>query len=393
MSSFLQKFKLKSNPFEPAATGAPLFGELAPPAAQQEKLLKVLDENQTGEGVKSIIIVGDYGLGKTSLLQWLHKKVLPERVIRSFYFDNPGVQFYHLANQLLRTIGRKDFAKFIWELAASHVTDPYQPSLFEEGFEEYLSSFSQKAQPANMAAPIQQALRRSGLAEDEQIAHCLARIVTEYGKKPYFEYRDFVPSRSGNIVAEGEEAPYFRAILKTISAGLGENAIAFLIDEFEEIGLQKRLTRRQAHDYLATLKRLINLAHNEQVDFWIVLSMTPDAYDKTLALEPSLLQRVRDQVLHIEGLTEQEARVLVRTRLRAVRTEKSGDWQDSLFPFPETLTFPVDILSNPRELVKSCYRAISRADEYTNLPFTAEYLHQVAAELYPAHSSIERQRS
>ena len=49
----------------------------------------------------------------------------------------------------------------------------------------------------------------------------LARIVTDVVKKPYFEYRDFMPRQSGSMVPEGEEAPYFRAILKTISQGTG----------------------------------------------------------------------------------------------------------------------------------------------------------------------------
>ena len=114
-----------------------------------------------------------------------------------------------------------------------------------------------------MASPLQEAIISADVTTNEQIAYCLARIVTETPKKPYFEYRDFIPRQSGNVVAEEEEAPYFSAILKTISKGMNAKAIVFLIDEFEEIGLQKRLTKRAAHDYLATLKRLINLAQSE----------------------------------------------------------------------------------------------------------------------------------
>ena len=90
--------------------------------------------------MKAIVVVGEYGFGKTCLLQWLHHRILPERRIKSFYFHNPGVQFYDLANALLKTIDRKDFAKFIWEYAGPHVPTPYQSSLFPRSFEEYLSS-------------------------------------------------------------------------------------------------------------------------------------------------------------------------------------------------------------------------------------------------------------
>ena len=279
--------------------------------------------------MKAIVINGEYGSGKTCLLQWLHRDILPKRQIRSFYFDNPGVQFYDLANMLLRTIGRKDFAKFIWELAGSYVTVPYPRSLFQEGFEKYLfDAFrSHRTQP-DMTKPLQDAILKAQVTTDEEIAHCLARIVTETIKQPYFEYRDFVPRSRGSVVPEGEEAPYFGAILKTILQGTSAKAIAFLIDEFEEIGLQKRLSKRAAHGYLATLKRLINLAENAPFNFWIVLSMTPDAYQTTEKLEPSLVARIADRKFDLKPLTPEKDRVeMMLSDVRDSEPQGAGNWE------------------------------------------------------------------
>ena len=142
------------------------------------------------------------------------------------------------------------------------------------------------------------------------------------------------------MVPEEEEAHYFRAILKTISQGTTAKSIAFLIDEFEEIGLQKRLTKRAAHDYLATLKRLINLAQSEQVNFWVVLSMTPDAYEITKELEPSLIERISNQILSVELLTDAEALVLMESRIAAVRSEETNGSNGNLFPFPDEIVDP-----------------------------------------------------
>ena len=330
--NILQILRLNSNPFEPAAAGAPLLGDLTPPDKLVENTIDLLDAHQTGQGVKAIVIVGKYGTGKTCLLQWLHREMFPDRQIKSFYFDNPGVQFYDLANTLLRTIGRKDFAKFIWELAEAYVASPIQRSLFQDGYEEYLSNWFRPGKRQDMTAPLQEAIRNAGVTNDEQIAYCLARIVTESLKKPYFEYRDFVPQLKGSMVPEGEEAPYFRAILKTISQGAAAKAIAFLIDEFEEIGLQKRLTKRAAHGYLATLKRLINLAQSEQVDFWIILSMTPDAYETTKELEPSLIGRISDRVLDIQPLTSADAFALMKSRIAVARSGENGRISGPAFP-------------------------------------------------------------
>ena len=394
MSNILKKLRLEFNPFEPAATGAPLQAKLSPPTELESRMKELLDLHQTGSGVKALVIVGEYGTGKTCLLQWLHSEILPSRQIKSYYFDNPGVQFYDLANALLRSIGRKDFAKFIWELVSPHVSFAYQGDLFRKSFEEYLSVIAGSRRQQNITSPLQDAIRKAEITPDEEIAHCLARIVTEIVKKPYFEYRDFIPRQSGSMVPEGEEARYFRAILKTISQGMGAKAIAFLIDEFEEIGLQKRLTRRAAHDYLATLKRLINLAQSEQVDFWIVMSMTPDAYDTTINLDPALGERFsgpseQEQVLRIEPLGRNDALNLMQLRINAARVKEMDKSTENLFPFPDDIVFRPNTYSNPRRLVKTCFRAIAQADADVQLPFTEGYLHKIEDELYPDSTTSE----
>ena len=382
---------LAFNPFEPAASGPPIGIPFSPSPALESRLRGLVQTLAHARGSRMIVIVGEYGAGKTCLLQWLHDELLPDHRIRSYYFDNPGVHFYALANTLLRTIGRKDFAKFIWELAGPHVQMPYQQSLFRTSFEEYLSAESRPGRRPReeIAAPLQAAVMAAGVTSDEQIAHCLARIVTEAVRKPYFEYRDFLPREKESLVAEAEEAPYFAAILKTLSRGSGAAATAFLIDEFEEIGLQKRLTRRAAHDYLSTLKRLINLTQKEDNPFWLFLTMTPDAYRTTCELEPALRQRFAEQdgVLKIEPLQPNDITALIRARIDAARpqTPESPSRTD-LFPFPNDLPFNPVTRANPRNLVKVCFFAISAADANTPVPFTAAYLQEVEARLFSAES-------
>ena len=301
------------------------------------------------------------------------------------------MHFYALANTLLRTIGRKDFAKFIWELAGPHVQTSYQQSLFRTSFEEYLSAESRptRSRRPEIAAPLQTAIIAAGITADEQIAHCLARIVTDAVRKPYFEYRDFLPRATDSLVAEAEEAPYFGAILKTLARGSGAAATAFLIDEFEEIGLQKRLTKRAAHDYLSTLKRLINLTQKEDNPFWLFLTMTPDAYRTTCDLEPALKQRFAeyDGVLRMEPLQPEDVEALILSRLEAARPgAPENPSRPRLFPFPEDLPFSPATRANPRRLVKVCSSAISAADESTLVPFTTAYLQDVETKLFSTGS-------
>ena len=400
MPDVLSRLNLAFNPFEPAASGPPIGIPISPPPSLAERLKNFVETRRHARGPKVLVILGDYGTGKTCLLRWLHDHLLPDRRIKPFYFDNPGVHFYDLANRLLRTIGRKDFAKFIWEFAGPHLSTPYQGHLFRQTFEEYLSAESslRRRHRQDIAEPLQTAIRSAGITSDEEIAHCLARIVTEAVRKPYFEYRDFLPSKTDSLVAEASEASYFRAILTTLARGSGADATAFLIDEFEEIGLQKRLTKRAAHDYLSTLKRLINLTHEQEDPLWLFLSMTPGAYQTTQDLEPALVERFAegDGILQVDRLQQDDALTLVRSRLHAARRTSSttADPNDLtgngqiLFPFPDDLPFSPKTRSNPRRLVKACSSAISSARDNTPLPFPAAYLQDIEARLFPTEITL-----
>lgn len=383
----LETMKLAFNPFEPTATGKPIHTSLSPLGDSQDRIHRVLDRHAGSDGTKAIVVRGEYGAGKTCVLRWLHEEVFPAQQTKSFYFRDPGVHFYRLADSLLRIVGRKDFAKFIWELAHTFVDVPYHGHLFKKGFEEFILADTKPANVARLTLALQKAILRTHVTSQEEIAHCFARIVTTTARKPYFEYRDFVPRSKSSIVPELEEPAYFDSILKTLSAGYGVSSVAFVIDEFEEISLQKRLSRKAAHDYLTTLKRLIDLTQpNSANSFhaWLVLSMTPPAYDTTVTLEPALADRIAE-VIDLEPLDSRAAKELVMARLRAARSDKS---RNDLFPFPENLVEGSSGLLNertystPRRLVKTCFLAIAEAREGTTLPFSQSHLHDVEAKLY-----------
>ena len=96
---------LAFNPFEPAASGPPIGIPFSPPGPLESRLRDLVQALARARGPKVIVILGDYGAGKTCMLQWLHDDLLPEHRIRPYYFDNPGVHFYAVANTLLHTIG------------------------------------------------------------------------------------------------------------------------------------------------------------------------------------------------------------------------------------------------------------------------------------------------
>lgn len=384
MNSGLRKLKLKFNPFEPSASGAPTGIKLWLPERWRSAVERILDAVQQGHGPKAIAIRGEYGSGKTYLLSWLATDEFPSRRIQSYYFDNPGVQFYDLANSLLRQIGRLNFSKSLWEFLNPNISG--QRSLFERKIPYWMSLAKGKSEQIRLVNELQDLIIRKSITDDEEIAQKFARLIVETRDKPFFEYRDFVAGHKGALVAEREEAPYFKAILRTLRYSQGTEAISFLIDEFEEIALQKRLTRRDAHDYFATLKRLFNLAKDE--NFWVVVAMTPQSEEVTKQMEPAFWDRFTTQgqyVFNIPPLTGEDARLLIENRLAMARETEGVD--EGLFPFPgnfDTLLKPTT-RSSPRQLVKVAFYCLAEAasSPKPKLPFSLEFIQEIEKRTYP----------
>ena len=131
------------------------------------------------------------------------------------------------------------------------------------------------------------------------------------------------------------------------------------------------------------MKRLINLAHGDESNFWIALSMTRDAYQTTRNLEPALAERFSDRIVDINPLDRDDAAALMRARINAARPEETDVPSGSLFPFPDNIVFNPITYSSPRRLVKTCFLSLARASGHEQLPFSEDYLHKTEEKLYP----------
>ena len=390
MTQTLERLGLEYNPFEPVASGAPLETELWIPESWKNEVRRLIDLVSNARGVKGLVLQGEYGSGKTYLLKWLQQTVLRERRVLSYYMHNPGLQFYDLADGLLRQVGRYELAKMVWE-QTSPVVHGFQFS-YEGGLPGWLRSIARQKRQDDAIMAIANAIQEQEITDDEEIAHRLGRMVVETATRPYFEYRDFVAGRPSSLVAEREEAPYFTALVRILQKATQAEGVAFLIDEFEEIALHKRLTQRQAYDYLATLKRLMNVAHNE--NFWLVLAMTPSAAEKTWEIESGLHDRFitgGGNEFTIPQLVPEEATDLVRRRLTHARLSDREQAAD--YPFPEGFAALLrqTTISLPRRLVKVCFQCIAEAerDPQIAVPFEAGHLQAVEERLYPAPAPTE----
>lgn len=382
----LGQLGLKFNPFPPASTGAPSVGKLWIPDSWRQDLQQRYQHLASGMGDKALAIIGEYGSGKTYVLQWVGEDIFRPDNVLTFTFDNPGIAFYDLANRLLRQVGRYELAKGLWEALSPKFETEALRRLIPLSFPEWLASVKAKTAREQILPVLAGIIRAENLTGDEEIAFRVARIMVETGDRPYFEYRDFVAGRVGSLVAEREEASYFTTLIRILHKVYGASAVAFLIDEFEDVALQRRLNRKQSFEYLATLRRLLDTARDEA--FWLVVSMTPEALERTRALDASLVQRFA-QPYTIPPLTKAQATELVAHRLKDARLEE----RDDLWPFKTdalAVLRPTTV-SRPRPLIKVLWQAIAKAIQDGLVPpISGDVLREAEAMVFPVEATEEK---
>jgi len=392
---FLRKeYKLSRNPFPPAASGIDTVKNLYIPERWEEKIKSYYETLHHGKGAKAFPIIGEYGSGKTVLLKGCLKDFFESKRIKTIYFENPGVKFYDLANTLMRSLGRYEFSKALWERCKEYLVES-EPMLFPETFTSMLSHLgTQKKKKVKVKKLLSVIKNKLHLTDDEEVAYKLGLMIVETASKPYFSYGDFVAGKSA-LVPEREESKYFKAIIKAIIQVYNVEGIAFLIDEFEEIALSKRMTRKQTYEYLATLRSLIEMSEKENL--WIITAMTQDAANITKDMNIALWQRFTHQdegtILALEQLTVKESKKLIKWWLNRARDEDDlKEHRGNLFPFPEDIEKVLERpeIKLPRALIKIGFFTLSKAEnEEVKAPIPTEFVKKVINGLYPLKTSTE----
>jgi hypothetical protein len=374
-----ENYNLRRNPFPPAASGIGFTGDIYLPKKWSSKVDDFYNLLSTAQGPKAFPIIGDYGSGKTALIRGYLINFFEQKRIKAFYFENPGEEFYDLANDLFRDLGRYEFSKSLWERCKEFIDQKGQLSLFPQSFSDMLNQLKTRQDKENKIRQIQGIIKNNlNITSDEEIAYKLASIVIDTGTKPYFEYRDFVAGKRNALVAENEEVKYFHALIKAILIVYDAEGVAFLIDEFEDVAISKRMTRKKSYDYLATMRHLLDLSQNE--NFWLIMAMTPEAAEDTREMNPALWQRFthgEKTRLELNPLTSDECKDLIAWWLDKDRLDSKSGLKNKIFPFQEDLFIFLENNPNlrlPRQIVKICFLIVAKAiDQKIPPPIPKEF--------------------
>ena len=361
---FKMKAYLSGNPFIPSGSGLPDTKNLYVSDKLRDTTERFFNELSTGRGSKTFPLIGSYGSGKSAFMKGFLTDFFWKRKIKAFYIENPGVNFYDIANRVLQSVGRYEFSKALFE-----VSKPYlhlQKTLVEMDYDTFLVSLKTKVERDSKISELQKVLREKvNLCANEAVAYSFAKMVIETKIKPYLDYRDFVSEGTNPSVPKDMEPQYFNALITAINKIYGTEGVAFLLDEFEDLTLGSRISERIKLEYLATFRRLID--QSEIQNLWIVLAMVPGIEEIINKLNPPLWQRFSHhgkETLRLEELEQNEIEGVIKKWLDSMRT--NGKYVGKLFPFSDEIGTVFTMNSqfrNPRVIIKTCFNALAKASQ------------------------------
>jgi len=362
-----------------------------------------------------MLILGEYGTGKSHLLRYIHELVSTDKLrwfenrALAFIIQNPSVAPENLLLELLRTIKLGTLQDLIFLPVRKELQNQYSDNMLSF-LEEYTTfdrqlklqpgysedqtwsppwyqdlflinyrEFRKKLQEQNIELKPEGLRQRTRdvlcreVTDNLIIVESLVNLVFGEESKDTRSWEMFllgsITGRKGRAV--GIEY-YLNAFLKLFEL-MGIVHIYVLVDELEDLRTQ-RLNKSAATEYLAALRRMIQ--YNYKL-FSFVLASTRDAWSELKLLYPAIEDRFPIVIDLIRG--SDQVKEIVRTYLAKAR-DGNPPQDNPWFPFSEEA---IDLLiemrggSIVRHIITDCRKLIDiGCMKEVSAPFTTDFVRE-----------------
>ena len=373
------RMKLRFNPFDPAASGPPIDGAIAPDAFVEALL------TAQAQASPVTVISGPEGSGKTTLLEWIATALLPDHGILAFHLRDRPVGVYELADQWIASVGQTPLARTLWEFTRSTAAARGTP-FPAMSYPAYAESAKRRPNSEPTRRLLQDLFLDPEITDDPDIAECLARLVAEYPWLERYRYADLLRNllrkARGAATCERKEPELLRALLGAYRAAHAATALALLIDEPADRARFKTGARRDERQSAAMLGRLHDLSRATPAPLRLFLAMRPETLKAARESASPKVAALLAGAPHVDlAKTPTPDRHLLRSRLLQAYEDPLAT--TDLHPFRSTADLSAaGRPAHPRTLVQIASLAISSATRETAVPFTKAYLQEIADRLY-----------
>lgn len=408
-----KKYGLTKNPF-PLGGNFPK-GYLQYTYLTENEILKIrnfLISTFEREEFNGMIVLGDYGSGKSHILNVIHESVNADvRGIfrgqaKSFLIQNPNVAPADILHSMFQEINLGTIQDLIFlpvrqklhiqygddalaflDQFTDHnrnmqLGEKWQPDWYKNLFSMGYREFRQELQEHNITLKLKEIqhitreILKNDVINNDIIAEGLLGLLFKDEAKGVDSWESFLASsfggKKGRVV--GTDV-YLEAFLKLFQK-MGIRHVYLLVDEIEDLRTS-RLSKNAAVEYLATLRRMIQ--HNYKM-FSFVLASTPDAWDALKLYYPAIEDRFPVPI-DLTGSLER-TKDIIAEYLQATRTADYSA-NERWHPFSEAAVDKLielrgnvlrNVLTECRNLIDYCCQR-----EDISLPFSPEFIEEQTA--------------
>ena len=406
-----QQFNLNYNPFPMAgicagSTRFPLYT-----SGLKEQINDFIERTYNESHFAGMLVIGDYGFGKTYILRWIEKEVNEGYSQRNgqsacaIFLENPLTQPRELISALISHFGVSKYLTMLWGLITKEFQDKYesegsnfidqfrkrQVGLFDKDLLLELFNQERIMDPMRLISRLTDELwktRQFSLDKFSEFAYETV-IAPIFGNTDFAnELARFNPKGFNATFRDWVSLIEFKAMKRNIHVGSevnllnsvlevfrrkGYRRVYLLVDEFEDI--HENLRKDQLVLYLRTLRDCIQ---NSQDIMIPVLALKPAVVDKIEMVYAGFNQRFPKQYwIDLAGLMKEDVSKFIVDILVEARPQKSEEM--GILPFTQSGIDEIYRLSgpNPRIILQTCsdllFRAAKKGIDKIDETFIKEY--------------------
>jgi hypothetical protein len=443
---FRRHFKLPGNPFPPS--GIADATEENPPLRSKvaKNVLDFIERSYRDRLLHSLIIVGDYGTGKTHTLRFIEWVVhnymnVGDQSARAIYVERPRLEANELNRTILRRLGFDTVRKYVWfavrgvlveEMTAGSsefkalrrsLTIPQTkrpaPRLWKDEDLPVPASFTESFTEESLAdyRTFFQTLEKNGWNRElvrHYLVHCLATAIGEdisldladpfialllaRDEKSFSSWESLISiskPKSGSPL----RAPSFLQFLLRIMRRNGIVYVYLLLDEFEEVPQGSLLSPRQRQEYLYTVREVFDKVHEGLA---VVFAMVPGALTALSANAVPLADR-NAEIINLEQIDVDDAVKLVQFYFDREREGSSikGAKRGDIKPLTKSIlgymvqSFPANVQKTPRNLIQFLHRLFDHAARNNIKTINDRLIEELITDfssMKPSHPQASRKR-
>ncbi|MFA6329929.1 MAG: BREX system ATP-binding domain-containing protein [Candidatus Micrarchaeia archaeon] len=319
----MQEYGLIDNPFLPDSYSFPMAGR----KKEWEQIIERINKASSESGSKTLLLIGDYGMGKTFTLQQIDNNIHEKKsdfkheknivVLIKVAESEPQSKFgFSFVTKIFFTIGKKQLYDIAKDIDEKEIAD------FDSDFKKIISMLSMKEESAyNWLIGEADSTDIKSLGVKKKMKTSAEAIEILYNF-----LRAIKIAKYKNIIVLIDEFEYVVNLY-------GDNKITQMLHTFKEI----------IDEYPRTNTKKPGSTSN----FIFFIAMTPESWQHLTDLEATMkkktggggitpwMERINtaQDIIRLEPLDKKATGELIKDRLEKKRAEYKKDSKDEMFPF------------------------------------------------------------